>query len=341
MAKRKRLTAPDPSTIAAPETKSMLSQAPIGVVPKRRAPIADVAGDAATTAALQAVAAELTAAKTQGRMVHALALDAVNPNYLIRDRVTLDGEEMEVLKASLQQRGQQTPIEVVETGSGRYGLISGFRRLHALRELSRDGGAQTVLALVRQPQEASDAYTAMVEENEIRVGLSYFERANVVARAVEAKVFVSESDALKHLFASASRAKRSKIKSFLPVIRALGSHLVYPGALTERQGLALSALIAKDPEFAPRLCDRLRKAMPGSAGAEADVINRALQQASNAAADAQVVKPTPPAAKPTGVEMQTLPSGIKVQHKPGNIRITGDAVTPDVVQSILEMLRNI
>jgi hypothetical protein len=34
-----------------------------------------------------------------------------------------------------------------------------------------------------------EAYLAMVEENEIRVGLSFYERARIVARAAEAGVF--------------------------------------------------------------------------------------------------------------------------------------------------------
>lgn len=329
MAKRKRLSAPNPDATRAPETKS-LSNAPMGVIPQRRAPIADVAGDAATVGALQAVAAELTAAKSQGRIVQALPLDAVDPNYLIRDRVTLDGDEMEVLKTSLKSRGQQTPIEVVEAATGRYGLISGFRRLHALRELSGAPDApQTVLALVRQPGEASAAYTAMVEENEVRVGLSYFERANIVLRAVEAGVFPSEIAALKDLFAAASRAKRSKIKSFLPVVKSLGPHLVFPGAVSERLGLALSTQITRDPGFADRLKGQLRQALPKTSAEEANVISSAM------APGQATPKPK------TEPKTQVLPSGVKVQHRPGDLRLRGDALTPEMVERVLDLLRNL
>jgi ParB family chromosome partitioning protein len=82
--------------------------------------------------------------------------------------------KMDALKASLAARGQQTPIEVVELVEGRYGLISGWRRLHALRA----NGAKTVKAIITAPREVSDAYVAMIEKNEIRVDLSYFERAH-------------------------------------------------------------------------------------------------------------------------------------------------------------------
>ena len=145
MAKRKRLspaetTALEPSATLAPETKSIPSH-PFGVAPKvsRRPPIAQVAGDAATQAALEEVADELRTAKTSGRMVLELPLSAVDETYLVRDRMQTDTAELEELIASLKARGQQTPIEVVELaqnqGQDRYGLISGWRRLTALRHL--------------------------------------------------------------------------------------------------------------------------------------------------------------------------------------------------------------
>ncbi|MBD3766047.1 MAG: ParB N-terminal domain-containing protein, partial [Rhodobacterales bacterium] len=80
-----------------------------------------------------------------------------------------DPEEMAALRASLAARGQQTPIEVVELAPGRYGLISGARRLAALRALAEETGEARfarVQALLRPFSAASDAYLAMVEENE-------------------------------------------------------------------------------------------------------------------------------------------------------------------------------
>ena len=83
--------------------------------------------------------------------------------------MAFDADEMAALVASLRARGQQVPIEVVAreakgTGRNGYGLISGLRRVMALREI----GAAEVLALVRRPETSSEAYLAMVEENEIR-----------------------------------------------------------------------------------------------------------------------------------------------------------------------------
>jgi len=114
MAKRKRLTPAQPDhfsiTARAPETKSMtgpgLTAAPI--VP----PISQVAGEAATLAALDEVTEALRDARTQGRLIEALPLEAINAHYLVRDRLVLDDEEMDALMTSMRARGQQTPIEV-------------------------------------------------------------------------------------------------------------------------------------------------------------------------------------------------------------------------------------
>ncbi|MEL6677774.1 MAG: ParB N-terminal domain-containing protein [Pseudomonadota bacterium] len=242
---RKRLTPATPTAFAAPdaqgapETKALtrLSGTP---------PIAHVAGDASAQAALRDLSARLAEARSAGRMILALPLTAVAEDHLTRDRVALDAEAMEALSASLRAHGQRTPIEVTERDDGRYGLISGLRRLTALRALHDETGDarfSQVLALVRQPEGAAEAYVAMVEENEIRSDLSYYERARIVARSVADGVFRDERQALQSLFATASRAKRSKIGSFLEIYRTLDGHLAFPAHLPERLGLKLVGAI--------------------------------------------------------------------------------------------------
>ncbi|MEL7090186.1 MAG: ParB N-terminal domain-containing protein [Pseudomonadota bacterium] len=334
MAKRKRLTAPDPARIAAtPDTPAM--DIPVGYAPdqmKRRAPIADVAGQTAKTAALETVLQEMHAARTEGRLVQTIPLEAVDGSYMLRDRVAIDPDEMATLEASLKARGQQTPIEVVETAPGRYGLISGWRRITALRSLARQGAvADTVLALIRNPDTASDAYVAMVEENEIRVGLSYFERASIVARAVEGGVFRDEKEALNSLFAAASRAKRSKINSFLPVVKTLGAQIRFPAALTERLGLAVATRIRDDAEWGRRLYDRLRKAAPATAEDEVALFQKALDGGTTAPGPAR--KTTKPAATPA-------PAPITVTRSKGALRLSGPAVTDDLLDAVEALVRD-
>ena len=122
-----------------------------------------------------------------------------------------------------------------------YGLISGWRRLEALKALHAETGEPrfaTVQALVRRPETAADAYVAMVEENEIRVGLSQYERARVAARATERGVFPSEKAALLALFATASRPKRSRIRAFLELYHALDGVAALSGAPAGAAGAA-------------------------------------------------------------------------------------------------------
>lgn len=284
MAKRKRLTpaaiAPLEAGTAPLETKGLKNgwagtQVHSGA---SQAPIADVAGSAATAAALDELAHELQSARSTGRMVIKAELSAIDESYLVRDRAALDPVEMEVLKTSLRERGQQTPIEVVDLGGGRLGLISGWRRLTALKALHADdprGGFGHVQCLIKAPEASSDAYVAMVEENEIRTGLSFYERARIAARASEQGAFESPRAAAKALFGSVPRAKRSKIYSFLGIYDALDDVLAFPQALSEKLGLQLAK--ALDTEgFDARLKAALAKSKPDEAAAEIDVITKTI-----------------------------------------------------------------
>src|SRR6056297_989480 len=157
MAKRRRLDVPSEPFSGELETKSAFPPTP-------RMPIAEVAGDTAGRAALEEVAREMTAAEEEGRVIRKIPLSEIETRHLNRDRLVFDEADMEALKASLANRGQQSPIEVLRVSGGRYGLISGLRRVMALKAL----GQTEVLALVRRPQSARASYVAMVEENEMR-----------------------------------------------------------------------------------------------------------------------------------------------------------------------------
>ncbi len=274
MAKRKRLTPARIDAAPAPEVKSALARPALSTRP----PIADVAHDAAASAALTEVAAELSAARTEGRLIQKLPLDAIDPQFLVRDRVVMGDEDMAALVASLTARGQQTPIEVSDLGNGRYGLISGFRRYTALRQIMVDNPMlDSVLAVVRAPQEAAAAYQAMVEENEVRVDLSFYERGRIVARAKDAGVYRTDALALSALFAHVPRARRSKIGSFVGLVRALDDLLRFPAALTEKLGLALAKQVGSDPAFVARVKDALAMTPPETAQDEAAVLTGLLR----------------------------------------------------------------
>ncbi|WP_102110312.1 ParB/RepB/Spo0J family partition protein [Oceaniglobus roseus] len=333
MAKRKRLT-PLPRTetdrpdLAPSEVGSAAGAMPLGAPPASRAPIAGIAGDAALNAAAAELAETLSRARAEGRLVTDLPLDAVDVGYLVRDRIAADDAEMAALVESLRARGQQTPIEVAPLPRGRFGLISGWRRLGALRRLLEETGEErflTVQALIRPPKEAAEAYLSMVEENEIRVGLSYYERARIALRTVDQGVHDSPATALRALFHAASRPKRSKIGSFLVLVRELDGALRFPAAIGERLGLRLSQALEHDP----RLAARIRRVLE-----DGDFADPAAEQRCLEAALAEGARPVPaptPEEPCPGVRLDTAANG--------TLKLSGPGVDAELRQRLLAWLR--
>ena len=313
MARSKRLTlpptpedrTPEDRSGPAPETKSMPraqpGARPMPGPPLSAPPIAHVAGEASATHALEELSQEWHRARIEGRLVQSLPLDAIDEGHLLRDRMAADPADMADLIASIRERGQQAPIEVVALDGGRFGLIAGWRRLRALRALLAETGDPrfgTVLALLRRPASAAEAYRAMVEENEIRAGISYYERARIAARAAQAGVHPDPRAAIAALFAAAPRARRSKIASFLVLHDTLDDRLRFASAIPERLGLALARALERDPDLRPRLRERLRKSAPETAAAELALLERALGAGDAATEAPPTDAPTAPAAKP-------------------------------------------
>ncbi len=327
MAKRKRLTPARIDAAPAPEVKSALARPALSTRP----PIADVAHDAAASAALTEVAAELSAARTEGRLIQRVPLTAIDPQFLVRDRVVMDDEEMAALVASLTARGQQTPIEVSDLGGGRYGLISGFRRYTALCQIAAENPAiDTVLSVIRPPQEAAEAYLAMVEENEVRVDLSFYERGRIVARAKDAGVYRTDALALSALFAHVPRARRSKIGSFVGLVRALDEVLRFPTAISEKLGLALVKQLGSDPSFDARVRDALMATPPATAAEEVAVLTRCLRG--------------PAAGAKTGAsasdKLEVAPGITMVQRASGKVELTGAKMQdPMFVAKLIQTLK--
>ena len=306
MAKRKRLSpamvAPEAALDSPLETKSA------------RPPIAQVAGAAAEQAGLAEVARALTEAREEGRLIQKLPLEKIATGHLVRDRIAFDEAEMAALRDSLRARGQQVPIEVVAQGTGGYyGLISGLRRVMALESL----GARYVLAIVRQPESSAEAYLAMVEENEIRAGISFYERARLAAEATKLGLYPSNQAAIAALFGSASPAKRSKIGSFVRVYEAFCGVLRFPAAIPERLGLALAGAL-EEAGFADRLSTALEAADPATAEAERAVLERALQPVKTGSDAANRAEPE-----------DTVP-GIRLKPGKGRLVLSGPGVTPQL-----------
>ena len=320
MAKRRRLGPAEPNTAipAGLETKSNTFGAagdPFVPTPdSKEAPIAGVAKDAAATSALRDMADHIQAAREGGRLIIDVPLDAVDLSYLVRDRIHADRAELDSLVASIRARGQQTPIDVARLEDDHFGLISGFRRIMALRILYKETGDEkfaTVQCLIRAPKQAADAYLAMVEENEIRAGLSYYERARIAARAVDQGVFETEKAALLGLYYAASRPRRSKIRSFLRIVRALDLDLKFPEAISERMGLALVKTLQAGGEHDIRAA--LDANVIPTAEAEQSILSAAIKTSKQSLSKAQ--EPVPAG---NGVTLQT--------HSDGSVTLRGPKV---------------
>ncbi|MEO0465157.1 MAG: ParB N-terminal domain-containing protein [Pseudomonadota bacterium] len=331
MAKRKRLTPAQADYLSANPagaSSQICSDTPTGAL---RGPISQVSGDAAAHAALDELAGEIRQARDSGRLIQEISLDEIDMEYLVRDRVVADDQEMTALMQSIATRGQQHPIEVVQLAADRYGLISGWRRVTALKRLRATGtdGFETALAILRQPDTAADAYLSMVEENEIRVGLSYYERARIAAKAVEQGVYETEKAALLSLFRNASRAKRSKIRSFLPIYHTLDDALSFAGAIPERLGLRLSAALEEHAQFAETLKTILSQTPPDSPEAEMALIDELLSPASR----------SPRTASATSAGGADASRAVTVQMKtPGTITLRGPGANAALLKKLKRWL---
>lgn len=312
MAKRKRLEVPTETVPADLETKSAFS------APRAHMPIAEVAGEVAGRAALEEVAREMTAAEEEGRVVKKLPLDRIVLRHLARDRMVLDEEEMTALMASLEARGQQTPIEVLPIGDGTYGLISGLRRMEALRRL----GQEEVLAILRRPETSQAAYQAMVEENEIRADLSFYERAQIAVAAVGQGVYPSTKAAVKGLFAHAPATKRSKITKFVTICEELGGVLRFPAAIPEHLGIKLAQAMEGKPDYASGIAVRLMQADVQDASSERAVLEAALKG--------------PEAPKPDRID---LAPGLRLETKAGRAVLSGQAVDAAFLDALRDWAR--
>jgi len=260
--------------------------APIAQVAAESASLA-TAGDVEARAARardQADAERLRRAEEQGLLIVELPVDRIDEGAMIRDRMVMSEDEMQELRLSIAASGLRLPIEVFELdtqdGRGpRYGLLSGYRRLHAvraLRDLTRNAKYDHIRALIRPQAQADAAFVSMVEENEVREELSHFERGRIAVIAANQGAFANVEDAVNRLFATGSKAKRSKVRSFALIFEELGDMLRFPESLTEKQGLRLSAALRDGAE--ERLREALSSGTPSGAEEEWHLLEPVLMQ---------------------------------------------------------------
>ena len=261
MAKRRRLETPsadDLSRIEAEFRDETQAHRGRGVAPIATV-VADSAGQSdpdlpeqrAERARTEADATRYRDARERGLLVVEIPVAEIDEKAMIRDRTVIEEEDQIELRNSIAAGGLRMPVEVFETGQAdgqgaRYGLLSGYRRLRAVRDLAAMTGGETfttIRAIVRPQAEADRAYVQMVEENEVRADLSNFERGRIAVIAAMQGAFPDTQAAVNALFASGSKAKRSKVRSFALIFEELGDMLAFPESLTETRGLRLGTAL--------------------------------------------------------------------------------------------------
>jgi ParB family chromosome partitioning protein len=182
--------------------------------------------------------------------VHQIPLAEIDANSVARDRTRLDEAALAELTASIARGGLRQPVEVFELAEPmeghRYGLISGFRRLRAFRDLAELNPARfaTIPAFVRTPETIPAILAAMVEENDVRAGLSAWEKGAVAANAVHEGWFPDLPAALAALYPGANRFKRARIRAVAELVLAMDGVLEEPERLSERDCLRFAATVA-------------------------------------------------------------------------------------------------
>ena len=220
-----------------------------------------------------AQAKEFRQAQDEGRVLTAVALEAISTIDLPRDRIDLAAvaasDEMEELKASIRARGQKEPIEVYRDAAGQLHLKKGWRRLSALRQLFAETGEDrfaTVLARVAERAgDRLDLYIDMVEENVIREDLTFAEMAQVALDAARDPATGSDDpdQLVGRLYASLHKMKRSYIRAFVALLVQLGDDLRFPKAVARNLGVDVVRRLKEDGQA----LSGLRSALAGAADA--------------------------------------------------------------------------
>lgn len=358
MAKRRRLETPSTDDLSKIEEEFRRETSPLKT--GLGAPIAQVAAEsteamvAGAQARDQSDAKAMRTAREKGLVILEIPLDQIQPDAMIRDRTVLIAEEMTELQDSIALNGLRLPIEVFalpdpQPDGPRYGVLSGYRRMKAVQhlfDLTEQEKYATIRAILRDPDQMGGAFAAMIEENEIRASLSHFERGRIVVIAVKQGSFVNVEEAVNALFPSASKAKRSKIRSFALVFEELGDMLTFPETLKEKDGLRLAQALRQGGEA--RLREVLASDEPTTAGQEAELLNLALDEFETKPRDPS--RGGRPATKlpPSGWQDKrtlNLSSGITLQWDRDSqghlIRLTGKGLTSDLIESVMVELQHL
>lgn len=359
MAKRRKISAPsadDLDKIEAEFRRETLSApsaalAPISQVSAESAQASPVvpAAERASAERDKADAKAMRVALEEGRVIAEIPIEQILGDAMIRDRTVIDPAEMNELKSSIAAHGLRLPVEVFERDDPDkpYGLLSGYRRLWAVRDLltlTEQDKYKTIKAIVRDPDALGGSFAAMVEENEIRAQLSHYERGRIAVVAAQQGAFSNTEEAVGALFSMASKAKRSKIRSFSLIFEELGDLLAFPENLKEKDGLRLSTALRNGAESQLRsVLDEGSATNPEEEWQAMEPVIEAFERSHQPTSRGGRPRKSTPKASLTSSDTLRLSSGVTLQSGQDSqgyiIRVSGSAVDSILIKRAMEHLQ--
>lgn len=167
-----------------------------------------------------------------------------------QNRLTYPEEEVLALAATLKD-WQIDPIIVTKKNDGRYEIISGHRRVRAMRLLGREEILSTVVSL-----NELDAAKALIAANETHAALGDYERARGYRSLNELGMKQNEIAEYLGISKSLISGRMSILKLPEKIIEALD---MYPRALSYIGAAQMAKIINASPALIPDAIDGIKK----------------------------------------------------------------------------------
>lgn len=276
-----------------------------------------------------------------------VALAAIDDAALPRDRSVLDADALRELRDSILASGLRMPVELFPladpTPEGpRYGILSGYRRLTAFRDLDAAGLAAygSIPAFIRPPSDLAAALAAMVEENAIRTDLSPWEQGRIVFLAREHGVFPTIEEAVERLHPTANPTKRTRLRALARLVEALDGAFAEPERLSLRQALRLANAVRAG--LAEPMAAALHDTLARDAASQWTAVEPYLVEAETLATTAPdtPAAPTETRGRPRRILRPRGSITIRREFTRGGylLRITGRDATSAVLDTIMDVI---
>lgn len=213
-------------------------------------------------------------------------IDDIARDAFPRDRTFRRDAAFDDLYRSILRDGLRQPVDVCAVDdTPPYALISGYRRLTAVRRLRDEGfaGFDTIPAFLLRPATVADGVAMMVAENEMRSDISPWDRGRILVEAVRCGYFETIDNAIAHLHPGADRARRMRLRSLAMVVETFEGTLADPHGLSQARLLRLAAACRED--FGDLMVDALTDLKSSNAMHQWETLDRVLTEAEVAARD--------------------------------------------------------